>query len=289
MKKQTNKIQAFIKLIRVKQYVKNILIFLPLFFSGSFFDGDTFVKTLIGFVLFCLVASVVYVTNDLNDIEKDKKHPKKKYRPLASGAISKRQAIGIVSVMLALTIAASALLLDPWALMLMATYLVMNIVYSTKLKHTPLVDVAIIAAGFYIRLLYGGVVSGIPLSIYILLTVLFLSLFMGFGKRRNELIHNGVDSRKVLKYYSKDFLDKNMYVMVALSLAFYALWVISAYPKDQVMMTTIPLVTFLMIRYSFVIEQDTSDGDPSEVLLSDKTIMILGLLVAIVMAIGVYV
>lgn len=289
MNKKQSKLSAFIKLIRVRQYTKNVLVFLPLFFSGSLLDLTISCKVLVGFIVFSVTASIVYIINDLNDVAKDRKHPTKRYRPIASGAISKQQAVFIAILFFVAAAVLAGIFLNLWAIVILAIYLVINILYSAKLKDIPLVDVAIVAAGFYLRLAFGGVVSGIELSVYITLTILFVSLFMAFGKRRNELVQRGALSRKVLKYYTREFLDKNMYVMVALSITFYALWVISTRPHDQLMIATIPVVVSLMIRYSYVIEKDTSDGDPSEVLLSDKTIIILGFMLAVMMAIGLYI
>ncbi len=284
----TNKFKAIIKLIRVKQYIKNLLVFLPLFFSGYAFNAPLLFKVATGFLIFCLVASIVYVVNDLQDIEKDRKHPKKKLRPLASGALSKVEAYSTIAVLLVAAGILSIFTLDMASAAILVTYLVMNILYSVKLKHIPIVDVAIIGAGFYLRLIYGGFVADIELSSYILMTVLFGSLFMAFGKRRNELIRNGVNSRKVLKFYSREFLDKNMYVMVGLTIVFYALWAITAKINSQILLSTIPIMVFMLIRYSFVIEKDSSDGDPSEVLLSDKPIAMLGVVLAILLTVGVY-
>lgn len=287
MKKRHNKLISYLKLIRVKQYVKNLLIVLPLFFSGSLLNNNLWPKVLIGLVAFSFTASLVYIINDYKDIKKDRKHPKKKNRPLASGALAKREAI-MCGIALSIVIAIMVATLPLYADLVLLVYLVINIAYSFWLKNIPLVDVAIVASGFYLRLLFGAFVVGVDLSVYITLTVLFGALFMAFGKRRNELLRNGIGARGVLKHYNKDFLDKNMYVMVALSLVFYALWVINVYPT-QLLIASVPVITFLLIRYSYVIESDTSDGDPSEVLLSDTVIQILALLLGVILVIGVYI
>jgi len=286
MRKNQNRFVVFVKLIRVRQYVKNLLILLPLFFSGTFFSAESLAQVFIGFVAFSAAASLVYIINDYKDIKKDKKHPKKKHRPLASGAVSKNEAIALGAAMIIISAIASTFL-PPYAIAVLILYVVINVAYSFWLKHVPLVDVAIVAAGFYLRLLFGGYVVGIALSEYITLTVLFISLFMAFGKRRNELLRNGAGARGVLKYYSSDFLDKNMYVMVALSLAFYALWVINV-KTSQMLLATVPLAAFLLIRYSYDIEKDDSDGDPSEVVLGDRVIQILVVVFVGLMTIGIY-
>lgn len=286
MRKKQNKLVAYLKLLRIKQYVKNLLIFLPLFFSGTFFKVESFVEVVIGFFAFSAAASLVYIVNDYKDIEKDKKHPKKKHRPLASGFVSKREAVAL-GVGATVVAALLSLFIPFYAVAIIVLYVAINVAYSFWLKHVPLVDVAIVATGFYLRLLFGGYVVGIELSEYITLTVVFISLFMAFGKRRNELLRNGAGARGVLKYYSSDFLDKNMYVMVALSLAFYALWVINVNPS-QLLVATVPLAAFLLIRYSYDIEKDDSDGDPSEVVLGDRVLQAMVVVFVIMMTIGIY-
>jgi len=276
------------RLLRVKQYVKNILVFLPLFFSGHFLDAPMLMIAAVGFLVFCLTASTVYIINDIKDVKADRRHPTKRHRPIASGAISTRQAMVVLAGLVVAVIVLSALYLPMLASLVLAIYVVINILYSCYFKRVPLVDVAIIAVGFYLRLLFGGFVSGIELSSWIILTVIFLSLFMAIGKRRGELVKYSSASRKVLASYTPNFLTNNMYAFMALSIVFYSLWA-SGYTPNTLMIATIPLVAFAFMRYSFDIETSDSDGDPSEIILKDRTLMVVGTIVAILISLNLYV
>lgn len=262
----------YIKLLRVKHYIKNFLIFLPLFFGGQLFDADKIIRSVLGFLAFCLVSSAVYILNDYKDIEKDRNHPTKKNRPLASGRIKPTVALIIMVVLIALAVIISIYLNSIAADICLLLYLVLNIAYSMGLKKVPIIDIAILASGFVIRVFYGGFITDIAISHWLYLVITTGSLYMGLGKRKNELIAQ-TDTRDVLKHYNKSFLDKNMYVCLALTNVFYALWTIEL-PNDKISWT-IPLFIIILMRYSLDIEGD-SDGDPVEVILHDKVILALG-------------
>lgn len=263
--------KAILKLLRVHHYIKNLLIFVPLFFSRRFFDGTLFLECLYGFVSFSLVSSFVYIINDIRDVEKDRKHEKKKNRPIASGKISIRKAVIIACICL-LTIVALALCRHQWTgLLILMIYLGMNLLYSFGLKSVPIVDIVILASGFVLRIIYGGIITGIEISNWLFLVVVVGSLFMGLGKRRNELTRQ-TDTRDVLKYYTESFLDKNMYVCVALVDVFYAMWSLESIDSRSIW--TIPIMIIIMMKYSLDIEGE-SDGDPIEVILHDKVLILL--------------
>ena len=220
--------KTILKLMRVKHYIKNILIFLPIIFSYNFSNTTFLIKTIISFISFCLIASCVYIFNDIQDKDLDSKHPKKKNRPIASGKISIKFAylilliIFIVSHLLLFLISSSL-----YVYVLLDIYLVINILYSVKLKHIPILDVTILMLGFLIRVLFGALVINVLVSPWLYLTVISFSYYLGLGKRRNELDKNGKNSRKVLEFYNKNFLDKMMYVFLSSTIVFYSLWCIN--------------------------------------------------------------
>lgn len=287
-------IKEYLKLMRVKHYFKNILIFLPLIFSGDLFNITKISVCLIGYIAFSLIASFVYIVNDIRDIENDKKHPVKKNRPLASGKISKKQGIifAIVLIGVAYMINAIPVLLKMLSInnyvvsmLFMTLYIIINIAYSFGLKKQPIIDVVILVLGFLIRILYGSTITNIEVSNLLYLTVIAGSFYMGFGKRRNEIKKQGDTSREVLRRYNKEFLDKNMYVCLTLSIVFYALWCVDANTiarmGNNLMAWTIPIVMIILMKYSLNVEGD-SFGDPVDVLFKDKVLMFMVVLYAII-------
>ena len=213
-------LKKYLKLIRIKHWIKNGLIFLPLFFSGKFTELDNFTNTILAFLSFSLGASMVYIINDINDIENDRKHPTKCKRPLASGEIKVKKAYLILIIFAIATIAFNGLIsidkITTWLLLL--TYLGSNIIYSFGAKNIALLDITILVLGYIIRIYYGAIVINVTVSNWLYLTVLFMAFFLGLGKRRNEIEKTGTKSRKVLTVYTKEFLDKTMYMCLGLTL-----------------------------------------------------------------------
>ena len=280
----------YIKLIRAKHWLKNGLIFLPLFFSINLFKCELLGNCFIAFMIFSFTASIVYVINDINDIEKDRLHPIKKKRPLASGVITKKQAI-ITTIILAIMCIGLMIFLYTitnkiWTFAIPAAYLLINILYSKKLKHIPIIDVVVIVCGFVLRVMYGGVSINVEVSKYLYLMIIFGSFYLGFGKRRNEIIKNGDKSRAVLKMYNKDFLDKNMYVALALAVVSYTLWCVDPTTVQRIgndyIFWTIPLLMIILQLYSLNIEGN-SHGDPTEVILADKKLLVTAVIYVLVM------
>lgn len=276
--------KEFIKLLRVKHYIKNLLIFIPMFFGSMIFDKDKLVRGMLGFIAFCMVSSAVYILNDLKDIEKDRMHPTKKNRPLASGKVKPQQGIILMIGCLSITYIISVYLKNINALGLLVLYFVLNIAYSMGLKNKPIIDIVILASGFVIRIFYGGAITHVEISKWLYLVVTVGSLYMGLGKRRNEL-KKQTETREVLKYYNVAFLDKNMYVCVALTNVFYALWTLEM-PNSRISWT-IPIFIVLLMCYSLDIEGE-SDGDPVEVILHDKILVSIILVYAICIFILLY-
>lgn len=282
--------KQYLKLIRVKHWLKNGLVFLPLFFSMNSCNIQYLSLCFLAFVIFSLSSSVVYVLNDMADVEKDKLHPIKKNRPLASGAISMAQA-KIVIVILCILIAFMMGLLywnDPnfFIILIPIVYIILNLLYSKWLKHISIIDVVILVSGFVLRVMYGGVVVDVVVSKYLYLMIIFGSFYLGFGKRRNEMIKNGKKSRKVLEAYNQAFLDKNMYVCLALAIVSYSLWCVDpmtiARTGHDYLFWTIPILMVILQLYSLNIE-GSSHGDPIEVVLSDKRLLVVIVLYIFVM------
>jgi len=263
--------------MRVKHYVKNVLIFVPLLFSKNIFHTKSLLAAVLGFVCFSLLSSVIYIFNDIQDAEHDRNHPLKKNRPIASGAVSKPVAWILLGVCLATVLGISLTVLDKWGLIYLGVYFGLNLGYSLGLKNYPIVDVVILSSGFVLRVLYGGVLTGIEISKWLYLVIITGALYMGLGKRRNEMKHHK-DSRQVLQFYTESFLDKNMHVAMALVIAFYALWTVDA--ASNAMIWTVPLVMVILMRYSYNIEGD-ANADPVEVLLRDKVLILLAAVYAL--------
>lgn len=274
-----NHIKDYIKLIRVKHWLKNFLIFIPLMFSTQILVVNKLLLTLIGFISFCFISSTVYIINDLNDVKKDRKHPVKKKRPIASGAVSKKEAIVIAGILFLISVLLNIFVIKELVcLIFILLYLLLNICYSRGLKNVAIVDVVILVSGFVIRVVYGAFINGIIISNWLYLTVMAGSFFMGFGKRRNEAIKQGSKSRKVLKYYTKEYLDKFMYICLILAIVFYSLWSIDVETIDRIgnnyMIYTIPFLLVIVMRYCLHMEGD-SFGEPIDIITSDKVLISL--------------
>lgn len=277
----------YLKLMRVHHYVKNLLIFAALACSGQLFDMARLIPAVIGFFAFCFISSAVYVCNDIQDKEKDAAHPVKCHRPIASGKVSVRSAWFLFAALLVLALGLNLLIPHIASTALLLLYFLLNVGYSKGWKHVPLLDVTVLVSGFLIRILYGAVLTGVTVSSWLYLTVIAVSFYFAFGKRRNELIRGGGENtRTVLKHYSVAFLDKNMYMCLTLANAFYALWsmdaaTVAAYGGRAVVFTS-PLVMLITMKYSLAIEGN-SDGDPVEVLLHDRILFSLCVLYVLIM------
>lgn len=274
------KIIPYLKLMRIKHYFKNLLIFLPLIFSMSFYNIEKDIKTLIGFILFSLVCSMVYIINDINDIEKDKKHPRKCSRPLASGKVTKKEAYSLLAILAIIVISGSILMnTGIYSSIILIVYLILNMLYSKFLKNIPIIDVICLVTGFVLRVVYGASIIDVEVSNWLYLTIISFSFYLALGKRRNEL-QAGTDTRVVLKYYNKDFLDKNMYMFLTLMIVFYSMWCVDAsniVKFDNKLIFTVPILMIICMKYSMDIERK-AEGDPVEILFSDKVLLALVLI-----------
>lgn len=281
----------YIKLMRPKHYMKNFLVFLPLLFSGNFFDKSNIITCLLGFVCFSLLASTIYIINDIRDKDKDKKHKTKCNRPIASGKISVKNAI-IFDILLIIIIAFVCMFgkFNLLSICLVILYFIINLIYSFGAKNVPILDIVILVSGFFIRVLFGATLLNITVSNWLYLTVIAISFYLGLGKRRNEIIKSGAKSRKVLEYYNKDFLDKNMYMCLTMAIVFYSLWTTDSavvLKNNNLLIWTVPIVIIIAMKYSMNIEGN-SDGDPVEVIMKDKILILLGLIYVISLFVILY-
>lgn len=284
----------YIQEMRIKHYFKNLLIFCPLFFSGQLFDNKLFIVTLLGFISFSFMCSAIYIINDIHDIEKDRLHEKKKYRPLAAGKIKIRNAIYLIILLLIISISIAVYISyirnNIMTTIIILSYFIINLFYSFFGKNIPLVDVVLLSIGFFIRVLYGGYITGIPISSWLYLVVITGAFYLGFGKRRNELIKNNDKTRAVLAFYSKEFLDKNMYCCMTLSIVFFSLWCLerNTMGKSMNFLVLVPILLIICIRYSMDIETLESSGDPINVILKDKILIALGICFGVFMFYLIY-
>lgn len=272
-------LKDIIKSFRIKQWLKNGFLFAGIIFDGQFFNTDAFFHTTAGFLVFCLLSSSVYYLNDVFDKEADKQHPIKSIRPIASGRLSVNTAIFIALLMSFLALSA-AYFLSHIFLILCFVYLLINILYSKWLKHIPILDVMIIAAGFVIRVAAGvSLIKVERFSPWLYVVTTLLSLFIGFGKRRAELVLLSKDAnqhRIVFNGYSIPFLDQLITIVSSTTVVSYSLYSFSApnLPENHSMMLTIPFVLYGIFRYLYLIQIEQSGGAPEELVLKDKPLQL---------------
>jgi 4-hydroxybenzoate polyprenyltransferase len=286
-------IKAIVKSMRPRQWLtKNFFVFAALIFDVKLFQWQPLLRTVLGFVLFCLISGAVYIINDIADIEKDRAHPTKRLRPIASGAVSKNIA-AFFAIILTVACLALGFALEPSFGLILGSYWLIQLAYSFVLKNMVILDVMTIAAGFVLR-----VAGGVPLVhverfspwLYVVMTL--LALFMALGKRRQEIVlveQGNNKSRAILDQYSLPLLDEMLAVVTAGIVMTYAFYTFSApnMPANHTMMLTIPFVIYGIFRYLFIIHILGNGGAPDEVILQDRplqlTVLLYGLAVIIIM------
>jgi 4-hydroxybenzoate polyprenyltransferase len=281
--------------MRPKQWTKNVFVFAGLVFDGQLLQVEPFIQTFFGFILLCFASSTVYIINDIADIEQDRQHPKKKLRPLPSGELSVRTAAVSAVVLGVFTLAVSFYLNTLFGAIVL-TYILMNLLYSLRLKHVPIIDVMFIASGFVLRVGAGvSLVTVERFSPWLYVCTTLLALFIGFGKRRAELsllADKANSHRRVLDGYTISFLDQLIVIVSASTIMAYSLYTFSAenLPDNHLMMLTIPFVLYGIFRYLYLIHVEDAGGAPDEVLLTDIpfiiTILGWGLLTVFILYIG---
>lgn len=264
-------VRSYFEQMRIKSWLKNLFVFFAIIFSLELFEWNKFIQAVILAMAFCLISSAIYVMNDICDVENDRSHAVKKNRPIASGQISFSHAWVLL---ICLTIAGFGLALSVnlFSFLLILTYVVINILYSKWLKNKVIIDCFCIAAGFVLRVMVGGTIVSAGVSNWMFLTVVSLSLFMAFGKRRGELHNYGAGgTRDVLEIYEMNFLNGIVFMCAGLTMTFYSLWSIS---QESNLVYTVPIVLFIVIRYLLLVFSGCSEADPTTLILSDKTLLV---------------
>lgn len=278
-------IKPLIKSMRPRQWVKNGVLFAALVFDRQFTPSHLpdILHTLAGFGIFCVLSGLVYILNDITDLEADRKHPEKRKRPIASGALP-LPAARIAVIILPLLVFPLSLLLSPAFAWVALGYFLLNLAYSRWLKHIPLLDVLTIAFGFVLRVAAGVVLIQVArFSPWLYVVTTLGALYIGFGKRRAELAllaEQAHNHRKVLDGYTLPLLDQYITIVSATTIIAYSLYTFSApnLPENHVMMLTIPFVIYGVFRYLYLLQVKHSGGAPEDVLLSDRPMQVVILL-----------
>jgi len=274
-------LKDFIKLYRIPQWIKNLFVFVPLIFSKHLFDTSYLYTTVLAFFLFCFTSSIVYIFNDIIDVESDKLHPKKKNRPIASGRIAIPKAIsyalGFFIIILFLLRGFNIQFISA-----LGAYLILNIFYSFFFRNIVLLDIFSIATGFMIRVFAGAFAIGVEISSWLILTTMFISLFLAVMKRRSELnLPENEEmnyTRKVLQFYSKNFADQMATVAAAGVIICYALYTVAArtvsvFGTEKLIYTT-PFIVFGIFRYMFLVYMNKKGENTTELLITDPAMII---------------
>jgi len=271
-----------ITLLRPHQYIKNLFIFAPILFAFHFTQGS-FLASLYAFILFSILASSIYVLNDSMDIEEDKKHPTKKSRPLASGAISLATANFLFLGLAALAFIA-AFMFNKELFGVLFLYFVLNILYSLKLKHIPIVDIFIISTGFVLRLFAGAVATQIPLSMWIIIITFLLAIFLSLAKRRDDVLLSleGKETRKNIDGYNLEFVNAAMVLMSGVVILSYLQYTVSSEVIARIGSEYLYLSAFFVIlgilRYMQITFVEAASGSPTKIVLKDRFLQITILL-----------
>ncbi len=269
-----------ILLLRPKQYIKNIFVFAPIFFSLSIDQTDKILLSLFAFVTFCFAASGIYILNDIFDLDEDRLHPEKKLRPLASGKISIKSAY-ILMLLLLMTSLTIGLIIKIHLFVIICIYIINNVLYSLKLKHISVLDIVLIAIGFLLRVLAGGTVTGITISMWLIIMTFLLAVFLGIAKRREDVIlsNKGMKTRKNIDGYNLEFINAAMVLMSAVIIVSYILYTVS--PEVQQKFNTHNLfytslfVVIGILRYMQITFVEDNSGNPTNLLYRDRFLQIV--------------
>lgn len=280
--------------MRPAQWTKNAFVFAALLFAHRLFDGRSALRSLAAFAIFCLLSSSVYLINDVCDREEDRRHPEKRKRPIASGALPVRLVVPLIALFAVCSLGA-AYYLNTDLGGVVTGYFGLNLLYSLRLKHVVILDVMIIGIGFVLRAVAGAVVIGVIFSNWLLLCTFLLALFLGFCKRRHELVllsDNAAAHRKILSEYSVEFLDTIIVVVTASTIAAYAIYTMSEETvrkfQTRDLMYTIVFVIYGMFRYLYLIHRRQEGGNPSRVLLTDLPLQVAILLWTLTATVIIY-
>jgi 4-hydroxybenzoate polyprenyltransferase len=279
-------LKDLITLLRPKQYYKNFLIFVGIIFSGNLLNTALLITSILGFIAFCLASSGQYIFNDIMDREKDKKHPKKRNRPIAAGRVK----IPVAAILSALLLVSSILLsfhLKFEFMVAVVAYLVMNFLYSSALKQIVLLDVFVISGGFVLRAIAGCLLLSVAISPWLVVCTLLLALFLALGKRRNELLILGSDAkshRNTLGEYTINAIDQMLSMTASATIVAYSLYTFFSHSN---LMLTIPIVIYALYRYILLINKGNSDAN--ELIFKDRGIVASVLVWILVVLVMLYV
>jgi len=275
----TGKAAGYLRLLRPAHWIKNGFVFAPLVYSLSVPRPGPLLAVLLAFVSFCLAASASYVLNDLLDHRTDREHPRKRHRPIASGAVSVRGAAAAAALLIAAGSAVAAVSGLP-VLIVVLVYFLWNLLYSTYLKKMVILDVLAIAGGFLLRVIAGAAAAGVAISQWMLLVTFFLALFLGFSKRRTELhvLEGNTTHRSVLERYSPSLLNALMVSTASLTIVTYSLYVAAPQTAERLttgwLIYTVPLVVFGLFRYLYVVHERVNGDDIVDILVHDLPILL---------------
>jgi 4-hydroxybenzoate polyprenyltransferase len=274
------KLLEIVKSLRIQQWIKNFFVFAPLIFSQNVFNLPLLAKTTVAFILFCLLSGAAYILNDIHDQEEDKLHPVKSKRPLASGKLKKNHAL-FACVFLVLLGLAGAYLLNIQFFIALLVYFVLQIAYSSWLKHVVIVDVLLIAAGYLIRVIAGGLAIEIQLSHWLFICTFLIALFLALSKRRHELLlleENAQNHRPILKEYTPQLLDQMIAVVTASTVISYCLYTVSPDTVEKFgtknLLFTVPFVLYGIFRYLYLVHQKDEGGSPEALIVKDKPLLV---------------
>jgi 4-hydroxybenzoate polyprenyltransferase len=272
-------ILPLLKTMRPRHWVKNGLLFIPLIFDEQLTNWPALVRVVAGFVIFCLLSSLIYIINDLMDVEADRNHPQKRERPIPSGSL-KTSSARLACIILAVVVFVPAFFLSIYFTLFCLAYLLLNFAYSAWLKHMPILDVMILASFYVIRVSAGtSLIEVQRFSPWLYVFTTFLALYLGIGKRRAELnllMDNADAHRKSLSGYTISLLDQLILIVCSGAILTYSLYTFSApnMPPNHSMMLTIPFVIYGVFRYLYLVQVKHSGGEPEEVLFSDRPLQV---------------
>jgi 4-hydroxybenzoate polyprenyltransferase len=271
---------AYLKLLRPKDWAKNLFLLIPLFFSGRLFDWPVYPSLILGFLSFCCIASSIYIINDYRDIEDDKKHPEKSKRPLASGAVSKGTST-IICVFLIFIGFSIAYFIREKFVFVLSIYFFLNLAYSFGLKNIPILDIVILAIGFVLRIKGGAVILHVGVSEWLNIMIFLLALFMAIGKRRDDVLlklSSGTDMRKAIKGYNLEFLNVVLSLVCAVIVVAYFMYTMSPEVLKRLgtyrLYYTCLFVLVGILRYLQIIFVQSASGSPTKILYKDRFIQI---------------
>ena len=278
--RQLNPVQAFWLSLRPHQWTKNLMVFAAPALSKHLFEWGPLEKSVLAFVIFCALSGTVYLLNDVADLERDRLHPRKRLRPIASGALSPRAAALLALVLGLGSLGLSALLGLPFVLCA-GLYLALNVLYSFRLKEIVILDVLSVSLGFVLRAVAGGVAIGVLVSDWLLVCTLLLAMFLALAKRRHELVSlttSATGHRKILAEYSPYLLDQMISVVTASCLTAYAFYTMAPDTvqkyRTEKLAWTIPFVLYGIFRYLYLVHQKEKGGSPTDILVTDRPLLL---------------